>query len=231
MRRLATLGATLALTLALAPIAAAQTTPNDQYFGLQWGQQQIHSPQAWATSTGAGQTIAIVDSGIDLDHPELASKIAGGITFTGCAGKPSGCGNGDWESAPSAGPPSPHGTHVAGIAAATTGNGTGVAGTAPDARLLAVKVLTEDGGSFEEIAAGIRWSADHGADVINMSLGALPGVQALEITGVIADTKEAIDYARSKGVVVVAAAGNDFVSPLCGTPAFDEGALCVTATE
>src|SRR5215210_8608865 len=192
MRRLATLGATLALTLALAPIAAAQTTPNDQYFGLQWGQQQIHSPQAWATSTGAGQTIAIVDSGIDLGHPDLASKIDGGITFTGCADKPSGCGNGDWQSAPSAGPPSPHGTHVAGIAAAVTGNGTGVAGTAPDARLLAVKALTEDGGSFEEIAAGIRWSADHGADVINMSLGALPGVQALVITGVIADVQEAI---------------------------------------
>src|SRR5215210_486391 len=216
MRRLATLGATLALTLALAPIAAAQTTPNDQYFGLQWGQQQIHSPQAWATSTGAGQMIAIVDSGIDLDHPDLASKIAGGITFTGCADKPSGCGNGDWQSAPSAGPPSPHGTHVA--------------GTAPDARLLAVKALTEDGGSFEEIAAGIRWSADHGADVINMSLGALPGVQALEITGAITDAKEAIDYARSKGVVVVAAAGNDFAS-ICGSPSFSDGALCVTSTD
>jgi len=119
---------------------------------------------------------------------------------------------------------------VAGIAAATTNNGIGVAGTAPDAKLLAVKVLTDDGGSFEEIAAGIRWSADHGADVINMSLGALPGVQALEITGAISDAKEAIDYARSKGVVVVAAAGNDFAS-ICGSPSFSDGALCVTSTD
>ena len=119
---------------------------------------------------------------------------------------------------------------MAGIAAATTNNGIGVAGTAPDAKLLAVKVLTDDGGSFEEIAAGIRWSADHGADVINMSLGALPGVQALEITGAISDAKEAIDYARSKGVVVVAAAGNDFAS-ICGSPSFSDGALCVTSTD
>jgi subtilisin family serine protease len=227
MRRLATLGA-LALTLALAPSAAAQT--NDQHFGLQWGLQQINAPEAWGTSTGAGQTIAIVDSGIDLQHPDLAAKITGGITFTGCASNPSGCGNGDWESNPSAGPPSPHGTHVAGIAAAITNNTTGVAGTAPDANLLAVKVLTEDGGSFEEIAAGIRWSVDNGADVINMSLGALPGVQALTITGVIADVQEAIAHARANGVVVVAAAGNDTAS-ICGTPAFDDGALCVTATD
>ncbi len=119
---------------------------------------------------------------------------------------------------------------MAGIAAAVTNNGTGVAGTAPDANLLAVKVLGSEGGSFEEIAAGIRWSADSGADVINMSLGALPGVQALTITGVIADTQEAIAYARSKGVVVVAAAGNDFAS-ICGTPSFDEGALCVASTD
>jgi subtilisin family serine protease len=228
MRRLATLGAALALTLALAPAAAAQS--NDRYFGLQWGLQQVNAPEAWGSSTGTGQTIAIVDSGVDLDHPDLASKIVGGVTFTGCANQPAGCGNGDWESAPKAGPPSPHGTHVAGIAAAVTNNGTGVAGTAPDARILAVKSLTDDGGSFEEIAAGIRWSADHGADVVNLSLGALPGVQALVITGVIADVQEAIAYARSKGVVVVAAAGNDAAS-ICGTPAFDDGALCVTATD
>ncbi len=223
-------GAAIALLFALGAPAAAQAAPNDPFYGLQWGQQQLHTEPAWTTSTGSGQTIAIVDSGVELSHPDLAGKIVGGATFTGCATNPNGCGNGDWQSAPSAGPPSPHGTHVAGIAAATTNNGIGVAGTAPDAKLLAVKVLTDDGGSFEEIAAGIRWSADHGADVINMSLGALPGVQALEITGAIADAKEAIDYARSKGVVVVAAAGNDFAS-ICGSPSFSDGALCVTSTD
>ena len=232
MRRPLAFAATaLALAAAGAPAAVAQTTPNDEYFGLQWGQQQLHTPDAWTRSTGAGSTIAIVDSGVDLDHPDLAGKLAGGATFAGCAEQPGGCGNGDWESGPASnGAGDPHGTHVAGIAAAATGNGIGVAGTAPDAKLLAVKVLGEEGGSFEEIAAGIRWSADHGADVINLSLGALPGVQALEITGVISDASEAIAYARSKGAVVVIAAGNEFAS-LCASPSFNDGALCVTSTD
>lgn len=221
-----------ALLVALGVVAtAAAAPPNDPYYGpYQWGPKQIRAEQAWATSTGAGQTIAIVDTGIDLRHPDLAGKIAGGATFTGCA-KTGPCGNGDWKSGGKGGqPPHPHGTHVAGIAAAVTGNGKGIAGVAPDARLLAVKVLTEEGGSFEEIAAGIRWSADNGADVINMSLGALPGVQALTITGLISDVREAVDYAVSKGVVVVAAAGNDFAS-ICGSPAFDPDVLCVVSTD
>jgi serine protease len=93
-----------------------------------------------------------------------------------------------------------------------------------------VKVLTEAGGSFEEVAAGIRWATDHGADVINLSLGAQPGVQALEITGVAADARAAIDYAYAHGVVVVAAAGNDFAS-VCGSPGWNAHALCIVATD
>jgi subtilisin family serine protease len=227
MRRLAAL-AVAAASLVLAAPAAATT---DEHWNLQWAPQQVHAEQAWATSTGAGQVIAVVDSGVDLDHPDLDAKIVGGATFIDCAGQPDGCGNGDWESGgAAAGAGDPHGTHVAGIAAAETDNGIGVAGIARDANILAVKVLGEEGGSFEDIAAGIRWSADHGADVINLSLGALPGVQALTFTGVIADVQDAITYARAKGVVVVAAAGNDFAS-ICGTPGFDDGALCVTATD
>jgi subtilisin family serine protease len=227
MRRTWTLTVSLLLTLLLA--APAPAAPSDTHWELQWGPRQINAPQAWATSTGEGQTIAIVDSGVDLDHPDLAAKIAGGATFVGCPDDPSGCGDGDWESGTDGG--EAHGTHVAGIAGAVTGNGAGIAGVAPDAKLLAVKVLDEEGaGSFEEIAAGIRWSADHGADVINLSLGALPGVQALVLTGVIEDVQRAIAYARSQGVVVVAAAGNEFAS-ICGTPASDTGALCVTATD
>jgi subtilisin family serine protease len=229
MRRLALLAATV--TALLAAPAAGAAVPDDTYWPLQWGPQQLRASQAWDTSTGAGQTIAIVDSGIDLGHPDLAAKIAGGVTFIDCAAEPDGCGNGDWLSGgPAAGAGEPHGTHVAGIAAAATGNGTGIAGTAPDATLLAVKALGEQGGSFEDIAAGIRWAVDHGADVINMSLGAQPGVQALTYTGVISDVRDAIAYARSKDVVVVAAAGNDFAS-ICGTPAFEDGALCVAATD
>ena len=223
------LGAALVALGVIASAAAAP--PNDPHYGpYQWGPKQIRAEQAWTTSRGAGQVIAIVDSGIDLSHPDLSGKIAGGATFTGCAAT-GPCGNGDWQSGGAGGQPAePHGTHVAGIAAATTGNGIGIAGVAPDARLLAVKVLTADGGTFEEIAAGIRWATDNGADVINMSLGALPGVQALAITGLIADTREAVAYAVSRGVVVIAAAGNDFAS-ICGEPAFDPNILCVVATD
>jgi subtilisin family serine protease len=228
---------TLKLLLGAALVAlgvitsAAAAPPNDPHYGpYPWGPKQVRAEQAWTTSRGAGQVIAIVDSGVDLSHPDLSGKIAGGATFTGCASN-GPCGNGDWQSGGAGGqPPSPHGTHVAGIAAATTGNGIGIAGVAPDSRLLAVKVLTEEGGTFEEIAAGIRWSTDNGADVINMSLGALPGVQALAITGAIADTREAVAYAVSRGVVVIAAAGNDFAS-ICGEPSFDPNILCVVATD
>ena len=221
-----------ALAVALGVIAtAAAAPPNDPYYGpYQWGPKQIRAEQAWATSRGAGQVIAIVDSGVDLGHPDLAGKIAGGATFTGCAAS-GPCGNGDWQSGGKGGqPPSPHGTHVAGIAAAATGNGVGIAGVARDAKIMPVKVLEDGSGSFEDIALGIRWAADHGADVVNLSLGALQGVQALVITGVITDVQDAIAYANSKGVAVIAAAGNDSV-PVCNEPAFDAGAMCVSATD
>jgi serine protease len=227
MRRALLLIAALALAVTSAPAFAATTAPNDPLWGQQWGPQQVRASQAWATSTGAGEVIAIVDSGVDLSHPDLQGKLVSGATFAGCP--KASCGNGDWKSGDT-GAPDPHGTHVAGIAAAATNNGTGIAGVAPDAKIMPVKVLGEKGGSFEEIAAGIRWSADNGADVINMSLGALPGVQALEITGLIKATRDAIAYANTKGVVVVVAAGNE-ASPLCASPAFNNGALCVTATD
>jgi subtilisin family serine protease len=227
MKRLV-LGVIVVLFVAFGATASA-APPNDPYFGLQWGIQQINADEAWATSTGSGQVIAVVDAGVDLNHPDLKAKLLPGATFTGCATN-GPCGNGDWQSGNTTGAPSPHGTHVAGIAAAITGNGVGVAGVAPDAQILPVKVLTEDGGTFEEIAAGIRWATDHGADVINLSLGAVPGVQALALTGLLSDARDAIDYAYAHGVVVVAAAGNDFAS-ICGEPGFNAHALCIVATD
>jgi serine protease len=219
-----------ALVLAYAPAASAATEPNDTLWAQQWGPQQVNAVEAWDTSTGDGQVIAVVDSGVDLSHPDLAGKFVPGATFVGCA-EDGPCGNGDWASGgQAAGEPDPHGTHVAGIAAAVTNNGQGIAGVAPDAQIMPVKVLGEEGGTFAEIGAGIRWAADHGADVINLSLGALPGVQALEITGIESNATEAIDYANSKGVVVVAAAGNEFAS-ICGSPSFNNGALCVVAND
>jgi subtilisin family serine protease len=219
-------GAALALGTALAAPAGAAAT-GDPLSDRQWGLDQVRAPAAWATSTGDGVTIAVLDSGVDLDHEDLRSKTLAGANFVGCADS-GPCGTGDWQTD---GGSDPHGTHVAGIAAAATGNGIGIAGVAPDATILPVRVLGDEGGTFEEIAAGIRYAADQGAEVITMSLGALPGVQALSITGVIGETQEAILYAREKGSVVVAAAGNDFQVPLCSTPAFDRGALCVTATD
>jgi len=230
MRRTILLLLLVCATLALAGTgAAASQSTNDTYYGLQWGLDQINAPEAWTTSTGKRQVIAVVDSGVDLTHPDLKAKLVRGATFTGCPEEPNGCGNGDWQSGRAEEPPSPHGTHVAGIAAATTNNGIGVAGVARDAKIMPVKVLTDEGGSFEEVAAGVRWAADHGADVINLSLGALPGVQALVLVGELDDTKQAINYAVSKGVVVVAAAGNDTAS-ICGEPGFNGNALCVVAT-
>jgi subtilisin family serine protease len=220
---------------ATAAVAAAiGATPatagvNDPLHGKQRGLQQVRAEAAWATSTGSGVVIAVVDTGVDLGHPDLASKLVPGATFIACG--PAPCGNGDWQGPDGTGDPEDvHGTHVAGIAAAATGNGVGIAGVAPDAKIMPIKVLEKGSGDFADIAAGIRYAADHGAKVVNLSLGALPGAQALTITGLVSDVTQAITYASSKGVAVIAAAGNE-TAPLCDTPAWEAGAMCVVATD
>jgi subtilisin family serine protease len=233
--RLTTLLALVGGLLALAPAYAGAShrdpsRPNDSLYGSQWGPGQVRVEPAWHRSVGKGAVVAIVDSGIDLDHEDLARNVVAGNTFLDCGRR--GCGNGDWQS----GPPEqrdgePHGTHVAGISAAVTDNRRGIAGVAPNAKLLAVRVLDDEGsGSFEDVALGIRYAVDHGADVVNLSLGALPGIQGFVITGLLTDVKDAIAYANSKGVIVIAAAGNE-AFPLCDEPSFDPGAICVGATE
>ncbi len=224
---------TAAAVLAALPLLAILATParaavNDPLYAKQYGPQQVRAEQAWATSRGAGVVIAIVDTGVDLTHPDLKGKLVKGATFVDCKVS---CGNGDWRGPDGIGQPDDgHGTHVAGIAAAATGNGVGIAGVAPDAKIMPIKVLEDGGGSFEDIANGIRWAADHGAKVVNLSLGALQGVQVLTVTGLISDVQEAVTYANSKGIAVIAAAGNDAV-PLCNTPGFDAGTVCVAATD
>jgi len=223
-----------AAVLAAAVTAVALTTspanaaPNDPLYADQYGPQQVHAEEAWATSTGAGTVIAVVDSGVDLTHEDLSGKLVAGATFIGC--NPS-CGNGNWKGPDGVGQAADaHGTHVSGIAAAATGNGIGIAGVAPDAKIMPIKALEDGSGAFEDIAAGIRYAADNGADVVNLSLGGLQGLQALVLTGVETTVQDAILYAKGKGVAVIAAAGNDSV-PLCNTPGFDEGALCVVSTD
>jgi serine protease len=193
---------------------------SDPVFPDQWGLGQIGAPAAWQRGErGTGATIAVVDSGVDLVHPDLQSKLVPGADMTPEADQ--GCPGPQDENG--------HGTHVAGIAAAATDNGIGVAGTAPDARIMPVRVLNADGsGGDAEVIAGIKYAADNGADVINMSLGGLPIVGELPQAN--AEIAAAVEYAYSKGSLVVAAAGNESL-PLCSYPAAAQHAICVAATD
>lgn len=228
--RLRALLATVAGLTAMATPAATAASTTDPLTSQQWGLDQIHAQDAWGASSGSGATIAVVDTGVDFDHPDLKDQLVPGATFA-CGGAPAPCGNGDWRGGDGVGQPDDvHGTHVSGTAAATTDNGVGGAGVAPDAKVMPVKVLENGSGSFKDIGAGIRYAADNGANVINLSLGAKPGTQLLTLLGVSAEAKEAVAYAREKGVVVIASAGNE-TAPLCDSPSWEKGAMCVAASD
>jgi serine protease len=204
---------------------------NDPLFPQQWGLTQIKAPAAWARGDkGAGVTIAIVDTGVDFGHPDLAGKLLAGIDLVKFVA-PSGIGDPGitGPGCDGAQDENGHGTHVSGIAAADTNNGIGVAGTAPDAKILPVRVLDANGsGENDVVNQGIRWAADHGAKVINLSLG---GNTALDRSaGDTQGTQDAVAYAYSKGAVVVAAAGNDSF-PACDFPAAAKDTVCVGATD
>jgi thermitase len=168
-------------------VAQALGSPDDPWFGNQWGMVRIRAPQAWDVTTGSPAiSIAILDTGVDQDHPDLADKVISNVNFSNSA---------------TADDIDGHGTHVAGIAAAITNNGIGVAGLGYGSTIMNVKVLGDTGsGSYSWLASGIVWAADNGADVINMSLGGSSASATLEA---------AINHAWAKGVVVVAAAGNN----------------------
>ncbi|MDH2885327.1 S8 family peptidase [Bacillus cytotoxicus] len=163
-------------------------TPNDPYFNNQYGLLKIQAPQAWgAQRSDPGVKIAIIDTGVQGNHPDLSSKVIYGYDYVDNDGQ-SDDGNG-------------HGTHCAGIAGAITNNNIGIAGVAPQSSLYAVRVLDNQGsGTLDAVAKGIRESADAGAKVISLSLGATNGGTALQ---------QAVQYAWNKGAVIVAAAGND----------------------
>jgi thermitase len=200
---------------------AAGTGPvNDPLFAKQWALEQINAPEAWARGArGAGTTIAVVDTGVDLGHPDLSSRLVAGTDIVGS--------NGDCPAGPQ--DENGHGTHVAGIAGAVTNNGIGVAGVAPDAQIMPVRVLDSEGsGSSDDIVKGIRWATDHGANVINLSLGELPVVGQLQAIN--QDIEDAVTYAWDRGALVVAAAGNE-TFPLCSYPAFADRAVCIGATD
>jgi len=192
-------------------VAEIQLIPNDPYFDIQWGLEMVQAPEAWDITTGSSDVvIAILDTGIDTSHPDLKDKIVASVNFT---------------NSPTVEDIRDHGTHVAGIAAASTNNAIGIAGLGYDSSLMNVKVLGDKGsGLYSWIVEGIVWAADNGAHVINMSLGG-PDYSSLE--------EDAVNYAWDKGLVVVAAAGNSGVSSPFYPAAFDNciAVAAITQTE
>ena len=193
-------------------IYQASKITNDPSLASQWGMYKIEAANstgqsAWDITGGNSVKIAVLDTGIDQTHTDLSGRIAASQNFTTAGSANDGNG---------------HGTHVAGIIAANAGNGIGVAGVAYYASLMNVKVLDDAGsGSSSWVASGITWAADNGAKVINMSLGSATPSKTIE---------DAINYAWNKGVVVVAAAGNESTSS-ASYPAYYSNVISVAATD
>ena len=184
-------------------------TPNDPFFAYQYGPQKVQAPDAWDVTTSNGNIkIAIIDTGVQLNHPELAIKLWPGYNFVEGNLNPND-GNG-------------HGTHVAGIAGALTENSLGIAGIAPSASIIPVRALDNSGnGTLSNIANAITYSTNAGAKVINLSLGSSQGSITLE---------NAINYAWNQGVVIVAAAGNEASNTLT-YPAAYQNVIAVASTD
>lgn len=184
--------------------------PNDPALasGEQWAPQRIQAPEAWEITRGEGIIIAVVDSGVDPNHPDLRDRLVPGYNFYDFNTDTSdGCG---------------HGTHVAGIAAATGNNGEGIAGIAHAARIMPVKVMAANcSGSYSRLIQGIYYAVDNGARVIVISSGATMDSSYL---------RDALIYARERGAVVAAAAGN-YNSDAPFYPAAYPEAICVAGTD
>lgn len=211
------------------PFLRALVTPNDSLFRYQYalsntGQEigsipgspqgqssaDIKAPTAWEETVGTESvTVAVVDSGVDLAHPDLKNKLKNsGRDFV----------NNDYDASDDF----VHGTMIAGIIAAETNNAEGISGVAWNCKILPVKVLDEAGnGTTDKSAQGIIWAADNGAQVINLSLGGPVGSETL---------RSALQYAFDKGVVIVAAAGNTGGAVLYPA-AYDNYVLAVAATD
>lgn len=210
-----------------------QSVPNDQYYPQMWDMKKIDMEKAWDITTGSNNvTVAVVDTGIDYNHPDFGGRtIIKGPDFSTCdstakeAQAARGC------TRPKAPDNDPmdnmgHGTHVAGTIGAVANNGGGIAGINWNVKLMAVKVMGAGGiaSDVTDITKGIQYAIDHGANVINMSLGG----QGTCSSG--SAYQAVIDYARSKGVTVVVAAGNDNTDATQFVPAACTGVIVVGAT-
>jgi len=198
------------------PVPAHEGFPNDPLYPKQWHLRQIGMPEAWKLADGNGVTVAVLDTGVAYETfqrfhqlPDLA-----GITFVDPYNFVDNNTHADDDHG--------HGSHVTGTIAQATNNGIGVAGVARNVKIMPLKVLSGSGsGSVAGIADAIRYAADHGAKVINMSLGGRFPSRVL---------KKAVAYAHDKGVVVVCAAGNESRGQV-GYPAAYPGAIAVSATQ
>lgn len=224
--------------------------PNDSLFGQQWALRAsnsgVNATAAWDRSVGAGVTLAVLDTGYTV-HSDLMGNVLPGYDLISSAAI-SGDGDGRDSNALDPGDDTPadqcgkgkaarksswHGTHVAGIAAALGGNAKGVSGVAPKAKILPVRVLGKCGGYMSDIADGIVWAAGgnlpgipanaNPARVINLSLGGSGACSAY--------TQNAVNLAKSRGAVVVVAAGNGNVLASTQTPANCSGVIAVGATD
>ncbi|HZU74604.1 MAG TPA: S8 family serine peptidase [Acidimicrobiales bacterium] len=218
------------LTLAILASAAAGPAPawglgpgapNDPLFQLQWSLTKVGAPGAWTTSTGKGVLIGIVDTGTDPNQEDLAGKVVASTDCVGSQGQEVACTG-------SANDDNGHGTHVAGIASAIADNGRGIAGMAPDAKLVVAKVLDSSGsGNFNDVNAGIEWVVDHGARVVNLSLGSdMPA-----LSGILGNSlSSGVSYAWSHGAIPVLAAGNQNFFGLGSSNYGNANAVVVGAT-
>ena len=200
IRRVALVLAVAALAAPAAATGLGSFAPNDPLAARQWHLASIHAFDYWP-ELPAGLSpvrVAIVDSGIDLGHPEFSGRIFDSESFVG----------GDVLDRDG------HGTFVAGLVAASLGNGQGIAGIAFPAQLLIAKVVRADGKIAPEAEAkAIRWAVDSGAQVINLSLGGLRNPRDRRLDTYSRPERDAIDYAYSRGVILVAAVGNGDQAP------------------
>lgn len=230
----------------LYPSAAA---PNDPLYPRQWNLQAAgggaDAAAAWTSSTGKGQVVAVVDTGI-TSHTDLQAQILPGydlisdpaVASDGNGRDPDPRDEGDWYPNGSCGrtvgsASTWHGTHVSGVVAASANNGTGITGVAPGARILPVRALGTCGGYMSDISDGIMWAA--GGQLPGLPLNPTPArVINLSLGGVSTCSKamqEAVDFAAERGALVVAAAGNDSISADRTQPANCNNVLVVGATD